>query len=141
MANALESDSECGGFSDEERDLGLEGSRAEEEAPPAKATKRDKMGQDGEGYLRGVYGQGSRATLYQKKKAVKEWEKEGHKSDNIQALWQRNRDLGLISKPNNQPGPGDNVNSFHPLSEICTVVVLLDPNKRLIMNSVQLLTS
>lgn len=47
------------------------------------------------------------------KKAVKEWEKEGHKSYSIQALWQRNHDLGLIcnknknakkNEANSQPG-------------------------------------
>ena len=63
------------------------------------------MEQDGEGNLRGVYGQGSAATLYQKK-AAKKWEKGGDKSYNIQALWQRNRDLSLISNANSQPGLG-----------------------------------
>ena len=44
-ANESESRSECSGYSDEEGNLGPEGSRTEEEAPLAKATKRDKMEQ------------------------------------------------------------------------------------------------
>ena len=74
--------------------------------------------------MRGVYGQGSVATLYRKKKAMKKWEDEGHKSYNIQALWQRNRDLGLISDTSSQQGPGrssdlgDDVDSLHPLIEV-----------------------
>ena len=55
---------------------------------------------------------------------MKKWEKEGHKSYNIQALWQRNRDLGLISGTSSQHGPGessgleDDIDSSHPLSEV-----------------------
>ncbi|MCJ1343309.1 hypothetical protein MMC31_001502 [Peltigera leucophlebia] len=66
-ANELESDSECDGYSDEEGDLGLEGSRTEEEAPPQKRPKEIKWNKEGEGNLRRVYGQGSVATLYRKK--------------------------------------------------------------------------
>ena len=123
-ANELESDSECDGYSDEEGDLGPEGSRTEEEAPPQKRPKEIKWNKEGEENLRGVYGQGSVATLYRKKKAMKKWEEEGHKSYNIQALWQRNRDLGLISDTSSQHGPGessglgDDIDSSHPLSEV-----------------------
>ena len=67
-ANELESDSECNGYSNEEGDLGPEGSRTEEEAPPQKRAKEIKWNKEGEGNLRGVYGQGSVATLYRKKR-------------------------------------------------------------------------
>ena len=124
-ANELESDSECSGYSDEEGDLGPEGSRTEEEAPSQKQPKEIKWNKDGEGNLRGVYGQGSVATFYRKKRAAKKWEEEGHKSYNIQALWQRSRDLGLISNTNAQPepsealDPGDaDANSLYPLSKV-----------------------
>ena len=71
-----------------------------------------------------MYEQGLIATLYGKKKAMKKWEEEGHKSYNIRALWQRNRDLGLISDSSSQYGPGkssglgDDIDSSHPLSEV-----------------------
>ena len=60
-----------------------------------------------------------------KKKAAKKWEEEGHKSYNIQALWQRNRDLGIISNIQAQPGPSEaldpgdaDANSSYPLSKV-----------------------
>ena len=70
-----------------------------------------------------MYGQGSVATLYRKKKAMKKREEEGHKSYNIEALWQRNRDLGLFSHGNihglgEASGPGDDIDSSHLLSEV-----------------------
>ena len=55
---------------------------------------------------------------------MKKWEDERHKSYNIQAFWQRNPDLGLISDTSSQQGPskssdlGDDVESLHPLSEV-----------------------
>lgn len=64
---------------------------------------------------------------------MKEWEKEGHKSYSIQALWQRNHDLGLISnknkkakknESNSQPGLGeasgsrDDGDSSYPLRKV-----------------------
>ena len=71
-----------------------------------------------------AYGQGLVTTLYRKKKAIKKWEDEGHKLYSIQALWQRNYDLGLISDISSQQGPGrssnlgDDVDSLHPLIEV-----------------------
>ena len=127
-ANELESDSECDGYSDSEGDskpeAEEEGSKTEKEAPPQNRLREIKWNKKGEKSLRGVYGQGSVATLYRKKKAMKKWEDEGHKSYNIQALWQRNCDLGLISDTSSQQGPGrssdlgDDVDSLHPLSEV-----------------------
>ena len=123
-ANELESDSECDGYSDSEGDSGPEaeggGSKTEKEALPQNRPREIKWNKKGEESLRGVYGQGSVATFYRKKKAMKKWEDEGHKLYNIQALWQRNRDLGLIFDTNSQQGPcrssdlGDDVDLLHP---------------------------
>lgn len=83
------------------------------------------MEQDREGTLRGVNGQGSVANFNQKRKAAKKWEEEGHKSYNIQALWQRSRDLGLISSANGKTGFGEasdlrdtDVNPSYPWSKV-----------------------
>ena len=56
-ANESESDSECDRYSDEDGDLGPEGSRTEEEPPRKSDTKEIKWKKDGEGNLRGTYGQ------------------------------------------------------------------------------------
>ena len=103
--------------------MGPKGSRTEEKAPPQKQPKEIKWNKEGEGNLRGVYGQGSVATFYWKKKAMKKWEEEGHKSYNIQALWQHNRDLGLISDTSSQHGPGESsdlgdIDSSHLLRKV-----------------------
>ena len=98
-ANELKSDSESDGYSDEEGDLGPKGSRTEGEAHVQKRPEEIKWNKDREVNLRGVYGQGSITTLYWKKKTMINWDEEGHESYNIQALWQRNRGLGLISMP------------------------------------------
>ena len=117
--NESESDSECSGDSDEEGDLAPEGSRTEEEAPSQKQPKEIKWNKEGEGNLRGVYGQGSVATFYRKIKAERKWEEEGYKSYNIQALWQRNCDLGLISNTNAQSEPSEALDlSSYPLSKV-----------------------
>ena len=102
----MESDSECDEYSNEEGGLGPKRSRTEEKALPQKQPKKIKWKKEGKGNLRGVYGQGLVATLYRKKKAMKKWEEEGYKSYNIQALWQRNRDLSLIFDTSSQHGPG-----------------------------------
>ena len=81
--NESESDSECDGYSDSEGDSEPEaegeGSKTEKEAPPQSRPREIKWNKKGEKSLRGVYGQGSVATLYRKKKAMKKWEDEGHK--------------------------------------------------------------
>ena len=86
-ANELESDSECDGYSDSERDSGPEaegeGSRTEKGVPSHNQPKEIKWNKKEEESLRGVYGQGLVATLYRKKKAMKKWEEEGYKLYNI----------------------------------------------------------
>ena len=118
-ANESESDSECSGDSEEEGDLAPEGSRTEQEAPSQKQPKEIRWNKEGEENLRGVYGQGSVATFYRKKKAASKWEEEGRKSYNIQALWQRNRDRGLISNTNTQSEPSEASDpSSYPLNKV-----------------------
>lgn len=74
--------------------------------------------------MRGVYEQSLVATLYWKKKAMKKWEEEGHKLYNIQAFWQYNRDLGLISDTSSHYGPGkssglgNEIDLLYPLSKV-----------------------
>lgn len=55
---------------------------------------------------------------------MKKWGEEGYKFYNIQVLWKRNRDLGLISDTNSQYGLGessdlrDDIDLSHSLSEV-----------------------
>lgn len=86
-ANELESDSECNGYSDKERDLRPKRSRIEEKAFPQKRPKEINRNKEGKENLCRVYGYGLVATLYRKKKFMKKQEEERHKSYNIQALW------------------------------------------------------
>ena len=53
--NKLESNSECNGYSDEEKDLGPKRSKTEEEIPPQKQLKEIKQNKEGERNLYGVY--------------------------------------------------------------------------------------
>lgn len=135
-ASESESNSECSGDS-EERDLAPEESRTEQEAPSQKQPKEIKWNKQGEENLRGVYGQGSVATFYRKKKAAIKWEEEGRKSYNIQALWQRNRDWGLIfnatiqSEPSETSDPSSySLNKVPPGYEISRSKQEIDKEKR-----------
>ena len=55
---------------------------------------------------------------------MKKWKEKGHKSYNIQAFWQCNHDLGLISDtssqywPGKSSGLGDDIDSSYPLSKV-----------------------
>lgn len=59
-------------------------------------------------------------------KSARDFEKEASKAYNIQELWQRGRDLGMITQVSNQVGleqptelqPNDSVSSISSLSEI-----------------------
>lgn len=85
--------------SDEEKsDVGVKQSRTEEAAPLQNAVKEIRWNKEGENSLRSGYGKESRSTKKRQRKAAKELEKEA------MVLWQRNRDLGLISKANIHPG-------------------------------------
>lgn len=54
-ANVLESDLECNGYSNKERDLGSKGSRIEEEALSQKQPREINWNKEGKENLRGVY--------------------------------------------------------------------------------------
>ena len=88
---------EYSGNFEEERNLAPKGSRTKQEALLQKQLKEIKKMKKREENLCGVYSQGLVATFYYKKKAISKWEKEGRKLYNIQAFWQHNCDLGLIS--------------------------------------------
>lgn len=85
-----------------------------------------KWNKEGEKNLRGGYGKGSRATTERRKKVAKDLEREASKTYNIMALWQRNQDLGLISRKNTQSGlasnaesgPSREISSLSPLSQV-----------------------
>ena len=63
-----------------------------------------KWNKVGKRNLRGEYGKGSKSTQMRHNKSARDLEKEASKIYNIEALWQRSRDLGMISKANNQVG-------------------------------------
>ncbi len=52
--------------------------------------------------LCGGHGKGSRSTQMLHNKSARELRKEASKTYNIQALWQRSQDLGMISQANSQ---------------------------------------
>lgn len=100
-------------------DVELEEPRSEEAVPLRNAVKEIRWNKEGENNLKGSYGKGSRSTKKRQRKATKELAKEAAKTHNIIALWQRNRDLGLISKTNSQlglpePGPESESNPSPP---------------------------
>lgn len=78
--------------------------RFEEVVPLRNMMKEIKWNKKVENNLKDIYGKKSRSTKKRQRKATKEPEKEASKTHNIIALWQRNCDLGLISKTNRQPG-------------------------------------
>lgn len=53
-------------------------------------------------YLRGGYGNGSKATSKRRRKAAKGLEEDGLQSYQIEALWERNRELGMLSQNSTQ---------------------------------------
>ena len=83
---------------EEELDVGVKKPRMDEAASLRNAVKEIKWHKERENNLRGGYEKGSRSTNNIQRKATKELEKEASKTYDIRALWQRNRDLGLILK-------------------------------------------
>ena len=70
-----------------------------------KASKVEiRWNKKGEQNLRGGYGKGSKRTQIRHNKSVQDLEKEAPKKYNIEVQWQQSRDLGMISKANNQVG-------------------------------------
>ena len=129
--NESDSDTEEGESKDEEEEsdneLGLEveesrTNKAVSPEPPKKEIKWDKRG---EGKFRGGYGNGSRTTLKKQQKSARELEQQASNTYDIRELWQRSRDLGMISSANNQERlgplpesqPNNGVSSPAPLSK------------------------
>lgn len=83
----------------DESDQEMERSRAE---PMAKPTAVLKWNREGEQNRRGAYGKGSVSSLRRQRIAAEELAKEASKSYNIEALWQRSRDLGMVSSASTQ---------------------------------------
>lgn len=106
--------------SDEDSDYWPEESSAEKEAVLEKQPESIQRNREG------GYGKGSRARTERKKKFANELKKEVSKIYNIMALWQRNRDLGIISEANTQSwlakdsesGPTPEINPLYPLSQV-----------------------
>lgn len=82
----------------------IEEPRTEQAVSPVVCKKEVKWNKEGEDRLRGSYGKGSRSTQMRKQRSAWELEKEASKTYNIQALWQRSRDLGMISAVKSQDG-------------------------------------
>ena len=126
-ANETDSDSEeeDGGDVDEE-DLEEEQPKMERAVGPKISKVELKWNRKGEHSLRGGYGKGSRSTQMLYNKSARELREEASKTYNIQALWQRRQDLGMISQSNSQVEleqprelqPNDGVSSISSLSQI-----------------------
>ncbi len=127
-ANETDSDSEEEGDGDEdESDIEIEVPRTEQTVSPVVCKKEVKWNKEGEDKLRGSYGKGSRSTQMRKQRSARKLEKEASKTYNIQALWQRSRDLGMISAVKSQDGldqapesllNNGAISAAHSLSEI-----------------------
>ena len=113
-ANESDSDSaEEGDHGDgDDENLGEEHSKTEEETSPEVLKQELKWNKEGECSLRGGYGSGSRSTRKRERKSARELEKEGSKSYNIKALWQRSRELGILSAANSHDGLGQSPKSL-----------------------------
>lgn len=104
-ANETDSDSEKEGSSDvDEEELEEEQSRTEQAVSPKLCKIDVKWSKEGEQNLRGWYGKGSKSSQMRRNRSIRELEKEGLKTYNIQALWQRSQDLAIISQNNGQVG-------------------------------------
>ncbi len=93
-------------------DLEEEHSKTEREASPEVLKQELKWNKEGEHSLRGGYGSGSRSSTKRQRKSARELEKEGSKSYNIRALWQRSQEVGMLSAANSQGGLGQSPESL-----------------------------
>ena len=80
--------------------MGEKHSKTEEETSSEVLKQELKWNKEGERSLCGGYGSGSRSTRKRERKSARELEKEALKSYNIKVLWQRNRELGILSVAN-----------------------------------------
>ena len=124
-ANEIDSDSEEEGELDE-KDWEEEQSSTQQDVSCISSKVEIKWNKEGERNLRGGYGKGSKSTQMRHNESARDLEKEASKTYNIEALWQRIRDLGMISKANNQVGleqltelqPNNSVSSVPSLSDV-----------------------
>ncbi len=100
------------GDNGDDENLGEEHSKTEEETSSEVLKQELKWNKEGERSLRGGYGSGSRSTRKRERKSARELEKEGSKSYNIKALWQRSRELGILSAANSHDGLGQSPKSL-----------------------------
>ena len=124
-ANETDSDSEDEGSGDVDGE-DLEGGQSKtEQAVSPKASQIElKWKKEGEQNLCGGYRKGSKRTQMRHNKSAQDLDTEASKTYNIQALWQRSRDLGMISKVNSPVGleqpmelhPNNSGSSALPLS-------------------------
>lgn len=108
-ANESDSDSEEEGDNRDDGDdenLGEEHSKIERKTNSKVLKQGLKWNKEGERSLRGGYGSGSKSSRKRERKSARELEKEGSKSYNIEALWQRSRELGILSAVNSHDGLG-----------------------------------
>lgn len=127
-ANESGSDTEEEGYSDvdEEDESRTDESKTQEEATPEVSVMDIRWNRDGESSLRGGYGKGLKSSSQRQRKSARDFEREASQTYNIEALWQRGRNLGLISAANSQVRPGepsqlppnDSVSSAFSLSNI-----------------------
>ena len=112
-ANESDSDSEEGDDDDvDDGDLEEEHSKTKREASPEVLKQELKWNKEGERSLRGGYGSGSRSSTKRQRKSARELEKEGSKSYDIRALWQRSQEVGILSAANSQGGLGQSPESL-----------------------------
>ena len=114
-ANESDSDSEEEGDNRDDGDdenLGEEHSKTEGETSSEVLKQELKWNKEGERSLRRGYGSGSRSSRKRERKSARELDKEGSKSYNIKALWQRSRELGILSAANSYDGLGQSPKSL-----------------------------
>ena len=125
-ANESGSDTEEEGYSDVDEEDESRTEESKEEATPEVSLMDIRWNRDGESSLRGGYGKESKSSSQRQQESARDLEKEASQTYNIEALWQRVRNLGLISAANSQVRPGepsqllpnDIVSSAFPLSNI-----------------------
>ena len=87
--------------------------KTEEAVSIQSCPKKISWNQEGEDRLRGSYGKGSVSTLRRRKKSAQQLEKEASKTYSIAALWQRNRDLALVSNAGAPEGLAERLDLEH----------------------------
>ncbi len=105
-ANETDSDLEEESNDEDDENLEEEHPKTEREASPEVLKQELKWNKEGKSSLCGGYGVGSRLSRKRERKSARELEKEGSKSYDIRALWQKSRELGILSAANSHDGLG-----------------------------------